>query len=371
MIDMTGSKRIVARHSLGCSTRAAIPCLFVLLASACVIAQAPPPAAVPAPASARPLPGPQDMLTSPEVHPDGIVVFRIYAPSAKDVRVQAEGMEATPGITAEEAARMGRGYPLTRADTGIWSIDFGPVQPGVYRYVFLVDGVRVDDPRNPVTSQSLNSVWSMYEVPGASFLEYKSNVPHGDIASVWYNSTPAAGLRRMHVYTPPGYENGTAKYPVLYLLHGALDTDDSWGTVGRAGAILDNLIAAHQAVPMIVVMPAGHMTRDFQRTAAAGAGIGHDGFIPDVIGSIMPYVEGHYRTINDRDHRAIAGLSMGGMQTLDITMLHSDLFAYAGVFSSGWMVQDRGAFATDLLAQYKAGGNLSRCTGWPSASRTA
>jgi enterochelin esterase-like enzyme len=302
------------------------------------------------------LPGPQETLVSPEVHADGVVTFRLYAPSAKDVRVQAEGMEATPGITAEEAARMGAGYPLKRGDGDIWSIDFGPVQPGVYRYVFLVDGVRVADPRNPIASQSLNSVWSMYEVPGAGFLEYKRDVPHGTIASVWYDSAAAAGLRRMHVYTPPGYEKGLGKYPVLYLLHGALDTDDSWGTVGRAGAILDNLIAAHKAQPMIIVMPAGHMTRSFVRGSASGASIGHDGFIPDVIGYMMPYVESHYRTVNDRDHRAIAGLSMGGMQTLDISLLHSDLFAYVGVFSSGWLVQERETFAKDYLSQYKVSG---------------
>jgi enterochelin esterase family protein len=356
ILNMKRLKDILAEFHMEFPTSAAVLCVAFGIASISAMAQKPPAPAVPADAPARTLPGPQATLTSPEVHPDGVVVFRLYAPSAQDVRVQAEGMEATPGITAEEAAKMGKGYPMTLGDSGVWFINFGPVQPGVYRYVFLVDGVRVDDPRNPVVSQSLNSAWSMYEVPGASFLEYKRDVPHGDIASVWYDSSPAAGLRRMHVYTPPGYENGNAKYPVLYLLHGALDTDDSWGTVGRAGAILDNLIAVHKAQPMIIVMPAGHMTRDFLRGAAAGASIGHDGFIPDVIGSIMPYVESHYRTLNDRDHRAIAGLSMGGMQTLNISLLHSDLFAYAGVFSSGWLVQDRGAFATDLLARYKVSG---------------
>src|SRR5438445_2066061 len=138
-----------------------------------------------------------------------------------------------------------------------------------------------------------------------------TNVPHGSVALVYYPSSTLGRTRRLHVYTPPGYETSTEKYPVFYLLHGAGDSDDSWTSVGRAGFILDNLIAAKKAKPMIVVMPAGH-------TSQTGGGRGSsDEFIQDFLNDIMPYAEAHYRVINDLAHRAIAGLSMGGSQTLN------------------------------------------------------
>ena len=334
---------------------AALLSVLLLLAAPLAGAQAAPAPKPPAPAFTMPPPTPNDTLKSPEVQADGTVLFRLYAPAAKDVKLQAEGLESTPGMTQEQASKNYAGAALTRAEDGVWSIAFGPIWPGVYRYVFLADGVRVMDPKNPLASQSLNSGWSMYEVPGAKFLEYNRDTPHGAIASVWYDSAATGGLRRMHVYTPPGYEKGSAKYPVLYLLHGAMDTDDSWGTVGRAGAILDNLIAAHEAVPMIVVMPAGHMTREFQMRLGPTT-MGHDSFTKDLIESVLPSIDGRYRTITDRDHRAIAGLSMGGIQALDISLENSGLFAYVGLFSSGWFPQVRENEEATDLAQYKASG---------------
>jgi enterochelin esterase family protein len=144
----------------------------------------------------------------------------------------------------------------------------------------------------------------------------------------------------MHIYTPPGYESGTQKYPVFYLLHGAGDTDDAWTSVGRAGFILDNLIAARQAVPMIVVMPAGHQPAAPGASPAgappsAPAPPAINPFTLEFVNDVMPYVERHYRTLTDRPHRAIAGLSMGGSQTLDIAFRHLAKFAYIGVYSSG------------------------------------
>ncbi len=312
----------------------------------------------PSPASQAftpPPPTPNDTLRSPEISAGGHVTFRLYAPSAKKVILQSEGLESTPGITPEQMAKRTAAEAMTKAENGVWSIDFGPIQPGVYRYSFSVDGVQTVDPRNPISSESLNSVKSLYEVPGAPFLEYKADVPHGAIATVWYTSKIMGGLRRMHVYTPPGYERGAESYPVLYLLHGGGDTDDSWPTVGRAGAILDNLIAEKKTVPMIVVMPAGHVSRTFQLRTGQNT-MGHDEFNADLAGSVVPYIDGSYRTQADRDHRAIAGLSMGGLQTLTLSLTRSDLFSYVGVFSSGWFAQMRDQVEKSDLAEYKANG---------------
>jgi enterochelin esterase family protein len=165
-------------------------------------------------------------------------------------------------------------------------------------------------------------------------------VPHGAVAAVTYYSSSLGKFRRMHVYTPPGYETGgSQKYPVFYLLHGASDSDESWISVGRANFIFDNLIADKKAKPMIVVMPAGH-TSQFQTGGrgappVAGAPPPRDEFFEDFVGDIMPYVEKNYRTAADRAHRAIAGLSMGGNQTLNVAFSHLDKFGYIGVFSSG------------------------------------
>jgi enterochelin esterase family protein len=167
-------------------------------------------------------------------------------------------------------------------------------------------------------------------------------VPHGAVASVYYYSSVLKTTRRMHVYTPPGYETGSQKYPVFYLLHGAGDTDDAWTSVGRAGFIFDNLIATKKVKPMIVVMPAGHQpgVPGFGAPPAAGPGVANqppavNPFTDEFVTDIMPNAEKNYRIIPDRQHRAIAGLSMGGSQTLDIAFTHLDKFAYIGVYSSG------------------------------------
>lgn len=296
-----------------------------------------------------------DTLRSPEVDAQGRVTFRLFAPQAQQVKLQAEGRDATPGITPEQLKSESERSTMTKGPDGVWSMQIGPIQPGVYRYTFLVDGVQATDPRNPLSSESLNSVRSMYEVPGAPFLEYRADVPHGAIASVWYQSAAVGGLRRMHVYTPPGYEHDNRNYPVLYLLHGGGDTDDSWPTVGRAGAILDNLIAGHKAEPMIVVMPAGHISRDFQLRIGQNT-MGHDKFNEDLTGSVISYIDKNYRTVADRDHRALAGLSMGGLQTLAISLSRSDLFSYVGVFSSGWFPEMREHEEQTDLAHYKTSG---------------
>jgi len=268
---------------------------------------------------------PPPAFTSPEVAPDRHISLRIFAPKAQAVE-----------LFSTDLFGAAREQPLTKSDSGIWEITTGPIDPGAYRYNFNVDGVSVIDPRSPSVSESVGNVWSMIYVPGADFMDTK-DVPHGAVSSVTYYSKSLGKFRRMHVYTPPGYETSSQKYPIFYLLHGAGDSDDSWTSVGRAGFIMDNLIAAGKAKPMVIVMPAGH-TAPFSFERPAGAPRLPDfttEFTKDFVGDIMPYAESHYRVLRDRRHRAIAGLSMGGAQTLEIAVSHADEFTYVGVFSSG------------------------------------
>src|SRR5205823_1771073 len=247
-----------------------------LLAVATLAAQ---PAAQPVAQPGRGGRGPQ--VTSPQVTEDRKVVFRILAPNAQAVRVSGGDI---PGN--------GQGTPAVKGENGIWEATLGPVEPGAYRYNFNVDGVAVIDPRNPSTSESNTNVWSLVYVPGSDMMD-TAQVPHGAVAAVPYYSTALGRFRRMHVYTPPGYESGgREKYPVFYLLHGAGDSDDSWTSVGRAGFILDNLIAAKKAKPMLIVMPAGH-TGPFSfimptAPAKKGGGIGNAQFADDFLKDIVP-----------------------------------------------------------------------------------
>ena len=259
--------------------------------------------------------GPQ--VVSPEVHLDRRVTFRVLATNAHSVR-----------LSAGDIPNRGRAE-MKKGTNGVWEVTLEPIDPGAYRYNFNIDGVSVIDPRNPATSESNNNVWSLVYVPG-TFSDTK-DVPHGAVAEVTYHSKALGRVRRMHIYTPPGYESGKGKFPVFYLLHGAGDSDDAWTTVGRAGFILDNLIAEKKAKPMIVAMPAGHTRASGFRPASTNA----DEFVQDFLTDIMPQVEKNYRVLADRDNRAIAGLSMGGAQTLNIAIPNLDKFAYIGVYSSG------------------------------------
>src|SRR3989454_2144978 len=269
------------------------------------------------------------MPTSPEVHADRRVTLRVLAPDAQKVELRSPG--DIPGVG-------GRGVALPQLmknSDGVWQRTFGPLPAGAYRYVFTVNGVTVVDSRNPMTSRTNTTVYSLAVVPGSDVFDPK-NVPHGAVASIHYNSTALGGIRRMHVYTPPGYEMNRERYPVFYLLHGAGDSDDAWTSVGRAGFILDNLIAAKNAKPMVVVMPAGH-TGPFTFGGGGGDPLRRavDEFVTEFETDIMPYAESHYRVYTDRKHRAVAGLSMGGGQTLNIGARNLDKFAYLGIYSSG------------------------------------
>ena len=309
------------------TTRGAILLLAGILQQSAIGAQAP----APSPAQPPAAPGgrggqPQPpAFTSPEVLADRRIAFRIYAPDATTVALRGGDIPAPARADLK----------FVKAENGVWEATTGAVEPGAYRYVFVVNGVGVIDPRNTAISESNTTTWSVATVPGSDLMDTK-NVPHGAVASVYYHSTALGRTRRMHVYTPPGYQAGRDRYPVFYLLHGAGDCDDSWTSVGRANFILDNLIASGQAKPMIVVMPAGHTNAGGGRGAApAGGAPPRDEFGEDFVKDVMPYVEKNYRVIADRAHRAIAGLSMGGGQTLNIAIPNLEKFAYVGVYSSG------------------------------------
>lgn len=281
-------------------------------------------------------------VNSPEVLPDRHIVFRILAPKAESVE-----------LSASDIPSLVRGGPqFKKNENGVWEATIDPVDPGAYRYTFTVNGVSVVDPRNPLVSESNGNAWSLVNVPGSELMDAGKN-PHGAVATINYFSNSLGRDRRMHIYTPPGYDVGTIKYPVFYLLHGAGDCDDSWTSVGRAGFIMDNLIAAKKAKPMIVVMPAGH--------TSAGMSMGNGGladeFSQDFTKDIIPYVESHYRVLTDRGSRAMAGLSMGGMQTLNVTMSDLGKFSYIGVFSSGvFSAAPRNPAAKDAVANAPAPG---------------
>ncbi len=282
---------------------------------------------------------PNDTLQSVVVATDGAVTFRIYAPHADSVLLGGGDM---PGPA--------RNRMMTRDSTGIWEVAVPPVVPGAYRYEFLVDGVSVLDPRNPAVSESNERAWSLLYIPGAEYMDAR-NVPHGAVSEVTYYSTALRRLRRMHVYTPPGYDATGGRYPVFYLLHGAWDSDDAWTTVGRAAFILDNLIAAGKAEPMIVVMPDGHTGPfPFARDGRMVTGRWWEAFEDDFQKDIKPFAERHYRVIADRDHRAIAGLSMGGSHALDIAFTRLADYSYIGVFSSGILELSRRGLFGGLVA---------------------
>ena len=268
----------------------------------------------------------QDTLTSPVIGTDGRVTFRLYAPKATEVFVRTEG----PAPFANQ--------PLAKGDSGVWTLT-AQVPPDLYIYWYDVDGVTVADPRNNRPRVNMTTVRSLLEVPGtASEFFAERPVPHGQVAAIHYQSQALGAPRRMQVYTPPGYATSGQRYPVLYLLHGAGDNDQSWLMAGRVNFIFDNLLAAKKAKPMIVVMPAGHTP-----AAPAGAPTTPDAFTRDLMGDVASYVEKNYRTLPGRENRAIAGLSMGGQQTLNAGLTNLDKFSQLGVFSSGWFGQDGAA----------------------------
>lgn len=263
-------------------------------------------------------PPPGSGAVSPELHADGRATFRVYAPKASRVQLEAFDM-------------LGKHRALSRGDDGVWSITVDAVRPDVYTYEFLIDGVKMVDPQNHLGQYRP----SWIEVPGreAEFLALR-DVPHGAIHQHYYRSRSIPGVRRLHVYTPPGYhQSPEARFPVLYLLHGSGETDQAWSTIGRAGIILDNLVAEGKAKPMVIVMPYGHTAPPSAKGFPFSASDGR--FPEDLLRDVMPFVEKEYRISQRREDRAIAGFSMGGAQTLLVGLKNLDRFSHLGVFSWG------------------------------------
>jgi len=307
----------------------------------------------------------QPPVRSAEILNDNKVTFRLRAPDATDVVLNGNWPE-------------GRGVAMTKDDEGMWSVTVGPLTPELWDYTFSVDGVRVVDPSNPDLRRDGRRYMSFFVIPGPLSENYSiKDVPHGNVNIVWYDSPTLDLERRMYVYTPAGYESSGQTYPVLYLLHGAGGDEDAWNNMGRASVIMDNLIAAGEAKPMLVVMTNGNANQKmapgygivpaqsttgisgnpgevgaagFPARGAAPAGqaassdsppparrgpMGGSSFPESLVNDVIPYIEANYRVLENKDNRAIAGLSMGGGHTLTASNAHPEVFSYVGVFSMG------------------------------------
>lgn len=290
-------------------------------------------------------------LVSPEVK-DQTVTFKLLAPNAKEVLVEADFFERVKKQTPLGMVETPRQIPMVKGEDGVWTYTTSMPSPELHTYCFYVDGVRMLDPSNVYMIRDIATYTNYFLVDGELSQNYLvREVPHGTVSKVWYPS-PTLGMerRRMTVYTPAGYDESDKKYPVLYLLHGAGGDENAWSELGRAVQILDNLIAQGKAEPMIVIMPNGNGAQEavpgeypnsmYKPSFANPKTM--EGSFEKAFPDIMNYVESHYRTINDKAHRAIAGLSMGGFHSLYISANYPDLFGYVGLFSAAINRQAKG-----------------------------
>lgn len=257
---------------------------------------------------------------SPEVHPDRRVTFRLYAPDAASVAILDGNLSEFLSGPKE----------MTKGADGVWIITIGPMEPGIYDYGFSIGGSsRMPDPANRNLIRRTWGPTSYVEVPGdGPQFHTIRDVPHGAVTTHTFHSKTLNLVRQFRVYTPPGYQQGNATYPVLYLFHGGGGDETQWTTVGRADIILDNLIADGKAKPMVIVMPYGQMP-------ARQGGNPNELYEKEVLENVKPMVERLYRVKTDRANRAIAGLSMGSGQSMYIGLRHLDMFSYVAVFSGG------------------------------------
>lgn len=231
---------------------------------------------------------------------------------------------------------------MTRDTLGIWTATIGPVKPDIYPYHFIVDGVSVADPRNSNIFPNEGFQSSLVEIPGNTPLIHSiQNVPHGTLSYRYYESREL-GTRPVIVYTPPGYEKDLkTKYPVLYLLHGTTDTEETWTKVGRANIILDNLIAQGKVKPMIIVMPYGRAYPVISKSSGSLRNWDNlQEFKKDFLGNLLPFIEQNYRVRGDKDSRAIAGFSGGGGETLYIGLNNTNMFSWVCGFAPGMLKEE-------------------------------
>ena len=273
----------------------------------------------------------------PQVLPDNRVVFRVKAPDAQKLQID-----------------LGKKYDMVKDTGGYWKLTTDPVVEGFHYYSLLIDGVPVVDPSSQ-TFYGMGRMASGIDIPDKDMDYYQpKNVPHGQVRSVNYFSGITKAWRRANVYTPPGYDNDvTKRYPVLYLQHGAGEDETGWPGQGKMDFILDNLIAEGKATPMIVVMDRGYAIDPVRPVSTEPAGPGPRGMsanvFPEVlVREIIPMIDKNFRTLSDREHRAMAGLSMGGFQTFQTTMTNLDKFSYIGGFSGAGFLQP----GTDITRMY-------------------
>lgn len=270
----------------------------------------------------------------PRVTSDLRAIFRVKAPDAQKVQIQ-----------------LGKKYDMLKDDQGVWTVTTDPQVVGFHYYSLIVDGVTVADPASE-SFYGMGRMASGIEIPeqGAEYSAVK-NVPHGDVRSKWYFSKTTGEWRNIFIYCPPGYDNNTkTKYPVLYLEHGAGEDHRGWVIQGKVDIIMDNLIAEGKAKPMLIVMekwaavkpgqppvnPLGQpITANPSGTTERRRPTANPVFQELLLNDLIPYIESNFRALNDRENRAMAGLSMGGMQTLQITLTNLNLFASIGGFSPG------------------------------------
>jgi enterochelin esterase family protein len=282
----------------------------------------------------------------PRIYEDGRVIFQLVAPEATQVLVDITGKK----------------FPLQKDEKGVWTGTTEPIVEGFHYYAFVVDGARVSDP-STITYFGADAAMSGIDIPSADMKFYQpQNVPHGEVRARYYYSPVRKTTRRCFVYTPPDYDkNADKRYPVLYLQHGWAEDETGWSNQGKMNFILDNLIAEKKAVPMIVVMDNGDISGlqfnvvnwDIPQSITS-TGKDKIEFQELIIKDIIPMIDSCYRTLSDRDHRAMAGLSWGGLQSFEIVFNNINKFAYLGAFSGALMAREN----IDITALY--GGLLKR-----------
>jgi enterochelin esterase-like enzyme len=279
---------------------------------------------------------PRMPVVSPEVKADRTITFRLLAPNANDIKVSGD-------FTS-------RPLTMSKDENGVWSATSDPLKPDIYSYNFIMDGLSMPDPGNTFIKSGVIWFSSQVEVPGDKPAFYAAqDVPHGVLHEHWYFSKALDSVRRVFVYTPPGYNASAEKqYPVLYLLHGMGDDEGAWTQGGRANFIMDNLLAEGKAKPALIVMPFGHASRSLNRGPGGPRGTGSRGgpvynvnsLENDLLENVIPLVEREYRVGKDPNQRAIVGLSMGGYQALSIGFNNPQRFAYVGAFSAALINPD-------------------------------